>query len=49
MKRKNIELMERALGILDALSIVLQAQTSEAVVCAIEILSKVLEDEKERK
>jgi hypothetical protein len=49
MKRKNIETMERALGILDGLSIILQSPASEAVACAMEMLDKILEDEKERK
>ena len=49
MKRKNIENMERALGILDGLSFVVPSQTSDALVCALEMLNEILEDEKKRK
>ena len=49
MKRKNIEIMERAIGVLDGLSFVAEEKIGEALVCALEMLESVLKDEKERK
>ena len=49
MKRKNIELMERAIGFLDGLGYAAQSPMCDALANVVELLERVLKDEKERK